>query len=206
MDAELPIGGPIVAFDFDGTLTWRDSFLAFLAWRAGPVRHALGLIRLAPAALVYAFDRDRAALKTAVVGEYLTGAAVADVQEEARRFAEEASARLLRPDAMRCWNAWRSQGVRLVIVTASPERIVAPFAQALGAERLIGTRLAVDGDGRFTGALDGPNCRGQEKVGRLRGAFGDDVRLLAAYGDSDGDTAMLALAEEKGMKVFGERP
>ena len=37
---------------------------------------------------------------------------------------------------------------------------------------------------------------------RLREAFGDDVRLEAAYGDTDGDTEMLALAEEQGMKVF----
>ena len=42
---------PIVAFDFDGTLTWRDSFLAFLAWRAGPARYAFGMARLAPATL-----------------------------------------------------------------------------------------------------------------------------------------------------------
>ena len=29
-------GRPIVAFDFDGTLTIRDSFTEFLRWRAGP--------------------------------------------------------------------------------------------------------------------------------------------------------------------------
>jgi len=28
-------GQPIVAFDFDGTLTIRDSFTTFLRWRAG---------------------------------------------------------------------------------------------------------------------------------------------------------------------------
>ncbi len=61
-------------------------------------------------------------------------------------------------------------------------------------------------DGAITGALDGPNCRGPEKVARLRGAFGEDVRLEAAYGDSDGDTDMLALTDEPGMQVFGERP
>jgi phosphatidylglycerophosphatase C len=40
----------------------------------------------------------------------------------------------------------------------------------------------------------------------LRAAFGADLRLAAAYGDSDGDAEMLVLAEEKGMKVFGETP
>jgi phosphatidylglycerophosphatase C len=40
---------PIVAFDFDGTLTIRDSFTEFLRWRAGPGAWALGLVKLAPA-------------------------------------------------------------------------------------------------------------------------------------------------------------
>jgi len=79
---------------------------------------------------------------------------------------------------------------------------VAPIARALGADLLIGTRLAFDAEDRATGALDGANCRGPEKVRRLREAFGEAVRLEAAYGDTDGDREMLALAEEQGLKVF----
>jgi phosphatidylglycerophosphatase C len=90
----------------------------------------------------------------------------------------------------------------VLIVTASPEIVVAPIARALGADQLIGTRLAFDEAGRVTGELDGLNCRGPEKVRRLREAYGEDVRLEAAYGDTDGDTEMLALAEEQGLRVF----
>ncbi len=196
---------PLVAFDFDGTLTWRDSFLAFLAWRAGPLRHALGMVRMAPAALVYAVDHDRTSLKGAMVREYLTGAPQSELDAKARAFAALASRGLLRPDALRCWGSWRARHAHLVVVTASPELIVAPFARALGADTLIGTRLAWSKDARITGDFDGPNCRGQEKVERLKAAFGEDVRLDAAYGDSDGDRPMLALAAEAGMKVFVER-
>jgi phosphatidylglycerophosphatase C len=194
---------PLVAFDFDGTLTWRDSFLAFLAWRAGPLRHALGMIRLAPAALAYARDHDRTALKGAMVAEYLAGAGRDDLEAQAQAYAAVASHQLLRPDAVRCWRLWQSRGARLIIVTASPEFVVAPFARGLGAELLIGTRLVFDKSGAITGAFDGPNCRGAEKVVRLKAAFGDAVRLEAAYGDSAGDLEMLGLADEAGMKVFG---
>jgi phosphatidylglycerophosphatase C len=89
-----------------------------------------------------------------------------------------------------------------VIVTASPETVVAPIARGLGADALLGTRLAFDAGDRITGDFEGENCRGPEKVRRLRAAFGDDVRLEAAYGDTDGDKEMLALAEEQGMRVF----
>ena len=57
-----------------------------------------------------------------------------------------------------------------------------------------------------TGALEGANCRGPEKVARLRAALGVDVRLEAAYGDSDGDREMLALADDAGLRVFRQRP
>ncbi|MGI8839828.1 MAG: HAD-IB family hydrolase [Caulobacteraceae bacterium] len=197
---------PLVAFDVDGTPTWKDSFLAFLAWRAGPLRHALGMVRLAPAALAYARDRDRTALKAAVVRQYLMGAGRGDLEREAQAFAAAASRGLLRPDAVRCWELWRSRGARLAIVTASPEFVVAPFARGLGADLLIGTRLAFDAAGMAAGGFDGPNCRGAEKAVRLKAAFGEGVRLEAAYGDSAGDEEMLALADEAGMKVFRERP
>jgi phosphatidylglycerophosphatase C len=197
---------PLVAFDFDGTLTWRDSFTAFLAWRAGARRYATGLARLAAAAAAWLVHRDRGRLKAAAAREFLAGATRVELEAAAQRFAGDQARRLLRPDALRCWRDWQAQGARLVIVTATPETIVAPFARGLGADALIGTRLAFDAEDRATGGLDGLNCRGEEKVARLRAHFGPDVTLEAAYGDSDGDLAMLALTDQPGLKVFGGRP
>jgi len=197
---------PLVAFDFDGTLTWRDSFLAFLAWRAGARRYAAGLARLLTAGAAYLAHRDRGRIKAAAVREFLRGCTQSELEGEAQRFATERARSLLRPDAIRAWRRWQAEGARLVIVTASPSLIVAPFGRGLGAERVIGTELAFDAAGRATGALGGPNCRGAEKVRRLREAYGEAVRLEAAYGDSDGDVAMLSIADEAGMKVFNGKP
>ena len=193
---------PLVAFDFDGTLTWKDSFLAFLAWRAGRGAYLAGLAALAPAVAAYLVDRDRGRLKAAAAHRFLAGASRAELERDAQCFAADHGRPLLRPDAARAWRRWQGGGARAVIVTASPETIVAPIARALGADLLIGTRLAFDAQDRATGGLDGANCRGPEKVRRLREAFGDDVRLEAAYGDTDGDREMLALAKERGMRVF----
>ena len=197
---------PLVAFDFDGTLTWKDSFMAFLRWRAGARRYAAGMARLAPSAFAYLGHRDRERLKIRAVREFLAGTPRDQLEGEAQRFATQRSRRLLRPDAVQVWKRWQGQGARLVIVTASPDIIVAPFARGLGAERLIGTRLAFDDHDRVTGDFIGPNCRGPEKVVRLHEAFGEDVVLEAAYGDTDGDREMLAMTEQPGMKVFGGRP
>jgi phosphatidylglycerophosphatase C len=197
---------PVVAFDFDGTLTVRDSFTAFLKWRAGPARYALGLVKLAPSAVAYLFHRDRGRIKAAAVREFLRGVSRERLEADAREFAERFSRSLLRPDAVAAWKRWRSEAVRLVIVTASPTLVVAPFARGLGADALLGTELAFDGRDRVAGAFSTPNCRGPEKVVRLRDAFGPDVVVKAAYGDTGGDREMLEMAETAGYRVFKGTP
>ena len=201
-----PADDPIVAFDFDGTLTIKDSFTAFLKWRTPPGRWVLGGLRLVPAALDYLAHRDRSRIKAAAVREYLRGVTRERLEADARRFAELYSRSLLRPDAVMAWKRWRDEGVRLVIVTASPELVVAPFARGLGADDLIGTSLAFDDQDRVIGTFASPNCRGPEKVARLRAQFGPDLRVRAAYGDTTGDTEMLALAQEPYFQVFTGRP
>lgn len=196
---------PIVAFDFDGTLTVRDSFTAFLKWRAGPGRWAAGCAKLFPDGAAYLFHRNRGRIKAAAVREFLAGAPREQLEKEARAFANYASATLFRPDALATWRRWQQRGARMVIVTASPDIIVAPFARGLGCDKLLGSGLAFDQGDRVIGALAGPNCRGPEKVRRLKEAFGEDVHLTAAYGDTSGDREMLKIAEEKGYRVFKGR-
>lgn len=199
-------GRPIVAFDFDGTLTVRDSFTAFLRWRAGPVGYALGMANLGFAALRYLIDKDRGRIKAAAARALLRGLPRTELEAEARAFAERQAAGLLRPDALATWREWRDKGAFIVIVTASPSVVVRPFADMLGADDLIGTELAYDSRNRVTGAFATPNCRGPEKVVRLEARFGPDLQLAAAYGDTSGDREMLAIAASPGYRVFTARP
>jgi len=204
---QSPVGDrPIVAFDFDGTLTIRDSFTAFLRWRAGAADWAVGLVKMAPALAAYIGDRDRGRIKAASVREFLRDVERTALEAEAERYADQVWGCFMRPDALACWKAWGEKGAHRVIVTASPETTVAPFARRLGAEGLLGTQLMFDAQDRVTGAFAGENCRGEEKVRRLRAAYGDDMTLAAAYGDTSGDTEMIAIAAEKGFRVFTGRP
>jgi phosphatidylglycerophosphatase C len=179
----------VVAFDFDGTLTVRDSFTAFLKWRVSPGRYLLGMVRLVPAAVAYLGHRNRGRIKAAAVREFLKGLTRDQLEAQARAFAEAEAPHLLRPDAVQAWRRWRQ-----------------PRPRAKGADVLIATELAYDRDERVTGAFMGHNCRGAEKVRRLREMFGDDLQLKAAYGDTAGDREMLQIADDPGYRVFKERP
>ena len=197
---------PIVAFDFDGTMTVRDSYTAFLKWRTPPLAWALGGLRLIPAGVAYLFHRDRGRIKEDATRVFLGGVTRERLEADARAFAEATSRSLLRPDAVIAWKRWRNERVRLIIVTASPEVVVAPFGRGLGADEVLGTHLAYDASDRITGRFVGPNNRGPEKVVTLNARYGEGVRLRAAYGDTDGDTEMLAIAEEPYYRVFTDKP
>lgn len=196
----------VAAFDFDGTLTVRDSFTAFLRWRTGHGGYAVALAMLAPNMVSYLFHRDRGRIKAHAVRQFLFGVGQEELAADARAFALAEGPKLFRPDALKTWEDWKRKGAKVVIVTASPTILIAPFADMLGADLLLGTELEFDTQGRVAGALIGENNRGMEKVRRLRQAFGPNIRLAAAYGDSSGDTEMLHIADIKGYRVFKGRP
>ncbi|MCX8500035.1 MAG: haloacid dehalogenase-like hydrolase, partial [Caulobacteraceae bacterium] len=85
----------LVAFDFDGTLTVKDSFMAFIAWRSGAPRFLLGMVQLIPAALAYLIHRDRGLIKMAAVRIFLGGLDRKTLEASADGFARVAAGKLL---------------------------------------------------------------------------------------------------------------
>ncbi len=200
---EEPSAPRITAFDFDGTLTWRDSFTAFLEAECGWPTIARTFLSHPSLTLDYLRTRDRGALKSRLIHFLLGPIARADLEARMDRFVARTGMRLFRPDALEAWQSHTD--IKRVIVTASPDLLVARFGAVIGADLVIGTRLGFGPDGRLLPELDGINCRGAEKVRRIREAFGD-VTIVAAYGDTAGDTEMLAVAETGHYRVFHGKP
>ena len=202
-----PAGRPLAAFDLDGTLTRRDTLMPFLVRALGTARPYRAVLAsslpLARAAALGGTHRDVA--KAAVLRRVLTGLPLAPLAEAAESYADHVVARGLRPDVRARVDWHRAEGHELVLVSASPELYVAPIGRRLGFDAVLATRLEVDGAGVLTGRLLGANCRGPEKVARLRAWRSDGLVLAYAYGDSAGDREMLALAATA-MKVGPWRP
>ena len=191
----------LAAFDFDGTLTDRGSvfgYLSALSGRAAVLSAALALApRLAHAALAggTVADRTKELLFERVMGGVDRERAAAVGADFALGHLE----RHLRPSVQRRFDWHRRRGDRVVIVSASPELYVGAAGDRLGADGVIATRMAVTGSGVLTGCYEGKNCRGDEKLRRLRlwiTESGETPARLWAYGNSRGDLTMLRAADE----------
>jgi phosphatidylglycerophosphatase C len=187
----------IAAFDLDGTLSRRDTVLPFLARVAGPGAVAAALARdWRGLWRMRAGGDHRDAAKVALLARLLSGRPLADLRTAGARYADELVTRgRLRGDVLGRLEWHRDRGDDVVLVTAALDLYASPLARLLGVD-VSATRLHVDAGGRCTGALDGANCRGEEKARRLRERLtGVDAPTVWAYGNSAEDRPMLAMAD-----------
>ena len=187
----------MAAFDFDGTLTRRDTLLPFLLYLLGGaqvLRHAL---ILSPTLVGYGLGMIRNGVaKERVLIRCLAGMRMHELQQEAERFAALILPGLLRQEALQRFDWHKKRGHRCVVISASLDIYVRSWAQKAGFDDVIATHLETLEDGRVTGKLLGGNCFGIEKVRRLDALLGArSGYTLYAYGDSRGDKELLSSAD-----------
>lgn len=207
-DSSAPTVG-VAAFDFDGTLTRRDTLIPFLGRLVGRRRLAAAL-----AAQVRRYRRDSDAAKLDLLQRLTTGIPAAEFELAGRDYAAGLHHHL-RPDSMARLRWHRAQGHRLVIVSASLGTYLRPFGETLGFDEVMAVELDVGADGRLTGQVTGGvNTRGPEKARRLR-AWLDatlpegSVPEIWAYGDTSGDDELLEMADHPTRvtrSLLAERP
>ena len=192
----------LALFDLDGTLTHTDTFLAFLKFVHGKRGFYLGMMRISPYLVPYKlglYPNWRA--KEKALGQFLEGMKHSDVKKYGESFSQDVLPDLLRPKAMDRFNFHKQQGDHLLIVSASCEEWVKPWASAQEVQAVC-TRLIVK-DGIVTGQIKGLNNYGPEKTRRIKELVDiQEFDEIHAYGDSRGDREMLELATHPHFKPF----
>lgn len=192
----------IAFFDFDGTLTRKDSFLDFIAYYRGRVSFFWGMLWLMPVLLAYQFKlMPNWRAKERVLTYFFRGTPQSEFQRHCDQYGRERIHEILRSEALPAIDAHRQQGHSIYLVSASPENWLRAWCES---ERisLIATRLEVVDD-LMTGRIAGQNCYGAEKAVRIRQEIDlDSYDYVYAYGDSPGDREMLALADSPHYRPF----
>ena len=214
-DATPPAEGPLdlYVFDFDGTLTTEDTFVGFMKYDMGTARWLARMARLTPVFVAYKLGRtDRHAVKRAVVKAVFTGRTLSEVEASAESYARDIIPALIRPAGMERfrerWADTLAGGPRTVVCSAS----ISPYLEAFFADfeglEIVCCRLRTDPDGTCTGDLDGMNVWGPQKIEALHAHYAErGLNIVEAYGDSEGDRALLDAAERpfwRPFRGFGE--
>ena len=149
------------------------------------------------------------------------GEAAARVAHQA--FMREVIQPAIRPQALELVEQHRAQGDTLVMVTATNEFVTGPIAQAFGMDVLLAAQLVRDGQGNFTGEIDGVPTLREGKVTRVNqwlAAQGLSLPEVHAtfYSDSmndlpllenvdvpvvtNGGPALKRIAQERGWRIL----
>lgn len=192
----------VAAFDFDGTLTKKDSLPLFM-------RHALG-----NRAFYYAVLKNSFWISVYLMRLYPNWKAKQRLFASCFKGMEESKFSalgvsfatkypdLLRTEAIQSLEKHLAERDKVYIVTASMEVWVKPLLASYPSLTYLTTIPEVI-DGKLSGRFASPNCHGKEKTIRLLTAEPQrDEYLLYAYGDSSGDRELLAMADYPFYRKF----
>ena len=186
----------IAVFDFDGTLTTKDTLIEFIKYACGKRRLYGGFLLFSPLLVLmklHLYPNGKA--KEKVFSHFFKGWEYSRFKETGRRFAEEIE-KMRNEPVIQKMNQHLRQAGRVYVVSASILEWVQPWCEAVGIDGVVATEIEVDADGVVTGRFSTPNCYGQEKVNRFLQVEPDRKSyVLYAYGDSSGDKEMIALAD-----------
>jgi len=189
----------LALFDFDGTITSEDMYSKFLSYCASGVRFYLSRAILLPFYISFkAGLLSPKRMRTVSRFVVFKGRNCQYLDEIAVHYSNNIIPKFVRDIAKKKIQWHLQNGDTVVVVSASLDIYLRPWCQAMGIE-LICNELQQK-NGKFTGKLCSTDCGGVEKSTKILERFNkENFQAIYAYGDTDEDLAMLALADEKFM-------
>ena len=193
----------LALFDFDGTITSKDSLPDFIQHAVGLPAWWLGLLKISPMLAAYRLGMiPNHIAKEKLIAAFFKGWDTKFFHAVADQYSGTKIDRIVRPEAMKKIRWHQARGDQVVVVSASMESWLRKWCERNKLD-LIATRLEIQ-DGQLTGRFSTKNCYGREKVNRIKGKYNlSEYSDIYAYGDSRGDKEMLSIATFKFYKRFG---
>jgi HAD superfamily hydrolase (TIGR01490 family) len=197
----------IAFFDFDGTLTYKDSFKTFLQSTCSlPLFFFKYYISCLAILLRYRIGKatiEEVKYRRAQV--FLQGFSTEKINEMSNHFNINYLTKILKKSGLERVLWHQTNGHRVIIVSASFDFLLSPFCRQNNIEYITNNLMPNNSNfgGNKVGAFNQPDCNYEEKVKRIH-AYLDisEYSEIYAYGDTEGDRPMLALANKPHFCFF----
>ena len=213
----------LAVFDLDGTLTTHDTSLPFIVFARGRSRLVGSMAAVLPFLVMdlsVALKREAGAaghrlarvrgrweveVHQRLLRAMFQGMGREKFFELGRHFAAEVMDTMVSPAGLEQVAWHRARGHECILVTASIDCYAEPWGRRVGFDRVLGSRMAIDGSARVRGSFEGEPCWGEAKLRRLRDEVGPlEAYTVVVYGNEPGDLALLARADHAVRVRAGE--
>ena len=197
---ELP--KTIALFDFDGTITKKDTYIEFIKHCFGSTRTYLGFLLLSPVLVLFKLKLIRNDVAKQITFSYFFKGMSEDYYLQKCKSFTAVINQILKPEAMHKIAHHKSEGHQLIIVSASMEDWILPWAKENDFDEVLSTKIEIQNN-QLTGKFATENCHGEQKVIRVKQHIPDfSNKYFYAYGDSSGDTPLLEFSDEAFYRKF----
>lgn len=192
----------LAVFDFDGTITTSDTLPIFILFISSKVKFFIGGFLVLPYLILFKLKLIANNIaKEKLFSIFFSGFDINEFDSVTKKFITKIDD-LVNPDALDKIKWHQNQGHEVIILSASAENWIRPWANKNGIETVLATKLQVI-NGKITGNFLTKNCHGPEKVSRLLEKYPNRSNyILFAYGDSNGDKELLSFADHKFYRKF----
>ncbi|MBA8933002.1 HAD superfamily hydrolase (TIGR01490 family) [Clostridium beijerinckii] len=128
---------------------------------------------------------------------FIDGIKEEELAELVKEFYDERLKNILYDDALKMMKKLKNEGYDIYLISASPEFYVNEFYNIKEVDKVIGTKFGFE-NGTFVRKMVGNNCKGEEKVRRLKEVLKDekievDFKESYMFSDSLSDKPLLDL-------------
>ncbi|WP_426477595.1 HAD family hydrolase [Chryseobacterium sp. CBSDS_008] len=191
----------LYCFDFDGTLTYKDTMFMYLKFYDS-TKYRIQFLRHVPLFILLKLKlAETEKVKKSFIGSILKGQTQEKIEQKSKQFFEQHYPKIVRENALDFIKNIDRNNTQSLLVTASLDIWVKPFAEELKMQ-LVSTRAEFK-NGIFTGNFIGKNCNGKEKLIRIKEEINNSkYDKIIAFGDTSGDRPMLKWANEGHYQFF----
>ena len=186
----------IAVFDFDGTLTSKDTLVEFIKYACGTWRFYLGFTCYSPIiVLMFLHLYPNWKAKEKIFAFFFKGWEYQKFKDYGEVFSLKIE-NMKKENTMNKLSTHMEKSDTIYVITASILEWVLPWCKKNGINNVLATRIEIDERGIITGRFSSKNCYGQEKVNRLLQVEPHrHTYTLYAYGDSRGDKEMIEFSD-----------